>query len=464
MIINLAGVTKTLENLIVLGVQELAGVPLPTNPRPPDAALPGEISVHLFHGIESPEYKNFSQPGISGKNSVKYLPMGLILQYIISMPVGAGKEESSVHLEYDGQRVLGYIARVLHDYPVVDEKLELPNESNVLVPVLDSELQGARLEFNLRPVKIEENISFWSAEQTFAPRFSLFVEARVILLEPRPPALIPGRVLSIGGGVMASRGPELLAGKSSQTFPVPQVTGLISQTASLSPPRPTLLVADQSAGPSFLPPSFPSWVAENNRVHWVANGLVEQRWLVLQGEGLDLEVPLDRPLAENAPWDFLVTGTTLSFRVWSRLYGMRRGTSAREFFEITPGSYSLRIVQKEGALGSLSLGSTPLAFLVVPQTLGIVREGNEYNLRVAGAYLKALEDEVSLFVGGERYELSADSSPGEREFVIESAAEEALQSNLRFVLSSGQEVSPRQPLNVQLIVRGANATPEWLEE
>lgn len=466
MIINLAGVTKTLQRLISLGVYELAEVTVTTHASPPDAAAPGEISVHLFHGIESPEYKNYTKPGISGKGSVQFVPMGMILQYVISMPVrGTGGEESSSYTEYDGQRFLGYIARVLHDYPVVDEELELlDGDQQQLVHVLDPDLFGASIEFHLRPVKIEENISFWSAEQTFAPRFSLFVEARVAVLEPRQPKTIPGRVFSLGGGVTASLGPELLAGKSVQTFRVPAVTGLEVQTVALSPPRPVLLVADLGAGPSYLPAGVPPFAQENNRVRVVANGLAPQRSLVIKGESLDVEVPLDAPLVENAPWDFIVTGRELSFRVWTRIRGSQRGSATREWFEITPGSYSLRVLQRDVSLGGVTLGSTPLLLLIVPQTLGVTKLGGEYVLRVAGNYLEELSAHVGLVVGGTNYEISSEGSLTAEHFEIDPTEEDSNESSLRFVIPDAVIPSPSHPLSVQLLVRGTSATPQWVEE
>src|SRR5689334_15103566 len=120
------------------------------------------VSVHLFHVIESPEFKNLPPKFGTGPAPVRLAPMGLILQYVISVFTPAGDDETTLN---DGplrqQQFLGFIARAIHDYPIITPKttITLPGTSTPITILQKSLLErNATIDFNLRPAPKEEAV------------------------------------------------------------------------------------------------------------------------------------------------------------------------------------------------------------------------------------------------------------------------------------------------------------------
>ncbi len=82
------------------------------------------------------------------------------------------------------QELIGYIARTLHDYPVITPTTAI---DSTLILHSDIASEGESIQFILRPAPLQETISFWSTQDSKLARLCLFVEARVALLEPQAP-------------------------------------------------------------------------------------------------------------------------------------------------------------------------------------------------------------------------------------------------------------------------------------
>ncbi len=449
MLIGLSGVTETLQNLIHSGVYEAAGFNVSTSAAPPDTSPVGELSVHLFHVMESPDFKNHPPTRGRSDSPVQQAPMALILQYVLSV-----REQSEELNHLAIQDLFGYVARVLHDYPVVDSSLILTNPTSdpVAEPVLASSMFGQPIEFVLRPARMEETISFWGSEQNTMPRVSLFVEARVAVLEPTLPTVIPGRVYSIGGGVVASMGPQLFSGLSELTFALPVRTGREQETLTASPPRPSLI---DSRG------SDPGGEASDNSfVEFRAQGLAPTRSIVVAGEDVSVRAAIDGT-SDNTAWEFDVGPDRLSFRVRETLRGEKLGEAGLQDVPVFPGAYSIRVLQRDERLGGLRLTSNSCPLTIIPQTLGISGT-TERVLSVQGQYLHTLaDDEVALMIDDHVYSRVANTAtlqPGEF-FVILDGTD----TSVHFVLRGDAVPAVETPIAVNLLVRGVPATPEWLE-
>jgi hypothetical protein len=458
MIIDLGGATRTLAKLLRAGVAELEpGLVLPTTPAPPDVAAPGEVSVYLFHVVEAPEFKNLPSVGGAGDAATRHSPMGLILQYIIAIPYSADEQTIGV---LQAQQAIGLIARVLHDYPVVDEALELDDPEGGVGPVLDAGLNGNALEIVLRPAKMDEVISFWAAQNQTTPRLSLFVEVRVAILEPRKPKFIPGTVYSIGGGSIANMGPRLFQARSELTFALPAGFGRSTETLTAIPARVALF--DQAG--TALAGGDPR--ANNNRVTFRASGLAPARTLVLEGQGQTLRVSLDPAHTQNADWAFSVAASELGMRVFRQLRALPKGEVAEQTVTLVPGVYSARVLQRDDRLGGIALSSTACPFAIVPQILSLTESAGEYTLTVVGDYLEAEDVEVELAVGGVRLALGEDpGNLGAGEFALGSVAGGGgeVDGVVRFRLPAGVAPAERAPVAVTLLVNAQTATPVWVE-
>ena len=164
-ITNLSDVTATLKKLVDVGLQRQSVADAFTvSAGPPDSTFvsTNTISVHLFHAIESPEFKNLPPAFGTGPVPVRLAPLGLILQYVISVLTRAEDDVSLDTGALRQQQFLGYIARVVHDYPIISAStaITVPT-STVPIGILQGTLidHNAKLAFNLRPAPKEEAIS-----------------------------------------------------------------------------------------------------------------------------------------------------------------------------------------------------------------------------------------------------------------------------------------------------------------
>src|SRR5678815_3943430 len=118
---NLADVTATLKKLVDTGLQQQSVTDAyQVSAASPDATFGvTTVSVHLFHVIESPEFKNLPPKFGTGPVPVRLAPMGLILQYVISVITQATEDAALDEAALRQAQFIGYIARTIHDYPVI---------------------------------------------------------------------------------------------------------------------------------------------------------------------------------------------------------------------------------------------------------------------------------------------------------------------------------------------------------
>src|SRR5215510_10295676 len=115
-ITDLGDITETLMKLAETGLQlNDAADAFTVSAGSPDTSFGTDniVSVHLFHVIESPEFKNLPPKFGTGPAPVQLAPMGLILQYVISV-LTPGDDNTALN---DGalrqQQFIGFIARTI---------------------------------------------------------------------------------------------------------------------------------------------------------------------------------------------------------------------------------------------------------------------------------------------------------------------------------------------------------------
>jgi hypothetical protein len=428
-------------------------------PQDQSNASPNAISLYLFHVIEDPHRKNLPprQP-ISSTVPVQFTQMGLVLNYVITArnTVATGGGDRAL-IE---QRLLGYVARALHDFPVITDGTTIPPN----IPVLETAgLSGSnnKIDLILRPVGIDESVNFWRAEEELTARLALFYEARVILLSTPRITSTTGTVFSLGGFVTVAGQPFLQGVRNTIGFVLPPGFG------SPDPTSPFQFVASNPARASLFPAGpIPVEVApDNNRLRIEGSDLRSERTLlVLRGQaGIGAGAPEEQSFridamaaASNPDWAFDVRGTEI-------LAGVRQTVLTDDGTSLTlyPGLFSLRVITARQIPGDtsgrrLEQSSNEVVFAVTPQVISVAGMGGppaarQFRLTVFGSYLRD-ELDIQLSVGGEVLTRDADTTTaGNYDFNPNS-------DQIDFAVDTTGRPSP---LPVNLLINGAGSTPAW---
>jgi hypothetical protein len=433
---------------------------------PPDDqtnASPNVVSFYLFHIAEDPFHKNLP-PGrpVLSDTPVQFTEMALILNYVVTArntsAVGGG-DRALVE-----QRLLGFVARALHDFPVITDNTVVPavppNPPNP--PVFQTaNIAGAnnRIELVLRPVSIEETVNFWTAEEDLVARLGLFYEARVILLSTPPVTSTPGIVHSLGGFVSVAGQPFIESVQNLVGFVPPP------GFAPPDPSSPFQLVSSDPARVSLFPAgAVPAGVPPaNNRFRIDGAELRgEQTYLALRGQaGAGAAAPSERSFRvdvgdANPGWAFDVRGTEITV-------GMRQAVTDDDGTALVlyPGLYSLRVITGRQINPPVSdrafeQSSNEVVFAVTPQVVSVAGLGGpagarRFRLTLFGSYLRD-ELDIQLSVGGGVLRRDADTNAaGNYDFTPNT-------SRLDFAVNTTGRTSP---LPVSLLINGAGSTPAW---
>jgi hypothetical protein len=423
---------------------------VPTLPEPNPSG--SSIHVYLYHVKECPHNRNLPSPGGAGPVPIQHTPLVLVLQYLITAVHGSGdgsvEGNESYFVEQD---YLGYVARAIHDYPLLTKDtefplaIELPNAQ----PLSDYIDEGAELELILRPAPPEETISFYSAGQQVGVRPSLFVEARVALIEPEPPkTTLPGFVLSLGTLVAPMNKVGLVGSHSSLSFL--QQGNVV--TLNANPGRVAVFA-------NALPLGNPA--VANNRLTLETYGTIGgDTELVLEGNGQRVRTQV----RTQSTFRFVQSVNTLSMDVLSLLdqaYVNDALTPTDAL--IVPGLYSARLLVRYPDLRTRATNT--VAFFVMPHVLGVANalvSGNvRYTLSISGQYLTSpLVNDIELSVGavGMR-RLGPPVANGVAPF--EDGTFTVTASEISFDLPNTNPPTGLQP--VQLSVNGVPALPIYVE-
>ena len=430
-----------------------------TNPTP------NVISLHLFHMAEDPYRKNLPPlMPVSTASPVQFTQMGMILNYIVTARntnATSGGDRTLVE-----QRLLGYVARALHDYPVITDETTVPavppNPPNI--PILQTaNLSGSHneIELILRPVPIDETVNFWSAEQDLTARLALFYEARVLLFDTPPVTSTAGIVYSLGGFVTVAGQPFLEA--------VQNVVGFVPPPGFVvaDPAAPFQFVLSSPARVSLFPPgAIPPQVApDNNRLRIQGAELRGERtFLALRGQaGAGADAPTERRFridvddGNNPAWHFEVGDTEITISMRQTVQD-DNGT----LLTLYPGLYSLRVITArqlpgDGSGRRLEQSSNELIFSLSPQVASIAGLGGppqarQFRLTLFGNYLRD-ELDVQLSVGGDVLQRNADTTTaGNYNFTVNTG-------DIDFAVDTSGRTSP---LPVNLLINGAGSPPAWV--
>ena len=452
---DLSRVTDAVTKLIALNIEFKWGITAPDliiSPCSPDDApeqvtTGNVVSVHLFHLMEDSFYKNAAPALGTGSVPQRHTPLSLILNYVITV-----HSETQPPDVLTRHRIMGYVLKTLHDFPAITAATSINSQSpfilaNITAPDND-------IELIMRPVGIEEVVNFWSSDHDNVPPLSAFFEARVIMLDPEPPEVLPGVVLSVGNYVFASTGPNLTGSRNELRFFPPGSSTLVRLTAN--PARVALFDG---------PAPFGDDRDKNNRLTLLGSSLSGDRTiLILEREGEASRIDLTEAAAPgsttNVDWAPDVQSNTIAISV-QRTF-IDKDTAAT--VALVPGFYAVRV--QVVPLGFFDApehirerASNGVAIAITPQIESVdASAAPVYVLRLLGDYVQygPNEVEVDLAVGSEVLEdvgAAGTVSAGRFKRGVSGSF-----GTITFQLG----ILPAEFVPVQLVINGTTAPPVWV--
>lgn len=461
---NLFLVTHSLQNLLDFNVRALRfrqnnPINLNVTAMPPERVLnvTNTLNLHLYHLLEDGYYKNIPGPGTGG-DPISRQPLALSLFYILT----AHHEVNSVFDAETQQELMGLAMKTLHDYPIIEDSLQISPDGGAPQTVLATGLagDGNRIEVTPRPLTAEESMAFWSAEQNSTTRLSAYYEVRTLFLEPEEPTGARGMVFDLGLFVSAGSAPVIERVASLSHFTPPAATGLGPRTIEMAPARVTL-------DPGTMPPV--------NRVTLTGSALT--------GDGrpgstrIKLRTPAWRELSPPIPgtpvdpllnptWAVEIDERRATFDMQGQLV-IDDGAGRVIDVEVTPGIYSVSVEanrrqETPSGLARLTRQESNRIAISVGARIGAAAPPNAFGRILFGVVntfdMEAPDLEVQLAVDGILYDETAAFAdvPAQDRGLFRRQAGELELHPLFDPTATGTHP-------VRLLINGAESQPFWIE-
>ncbi|WP_114952500.1 Pvc16 family protein [Sphingosinicella terrae] len=454
---NLYGVTASLCELLRVNVWRLSGQEITISALPPEDAEkePGSrLNLHLYHAAEDPTRRNVLPRDDIGPNPISRMPMPLTLYYVLTA-------HSLVNNAVDppGQQLLmGLGMKSMHDYPLIDDALELPGPpAGNAILILDPAMRGNqnRIQVMGRQLTPEDSVSFWSAAQNHTARLTAFYEVRSLLMPPEEAVGRPGIVTAFALGVTPAGRPTLHASQSQQTVTLPALSGGATLTSAISPAVAALGATTPPAG---------------NRVTLTGESLgdgTQQKIVLASAEFAGLTPPLTQAIidpAYNADWGFLFRGDSVRFDVQPAVQAEDPGGSRA--VPIRPGLYAVAIRHdrqlktEAGLIRLTSAESNRIPFAVSAAIASLSQIGGRLRIQLRpGVDCTDALNLPQLSIAGDVYRFvpafANDPAVDPGTFIAQSPTR--YEADLLFDPADG---ATRM---IRLAVNGVDSAPVWLE-
>ncbi|MDJ0802839.1 MAG: DUF4255 domain-containing protein [Desulfobacterales bacterium] len=162
------------------------------------------VNLFLYKVTENGALKSQEIPGQGHPGSYGHPPLSLDLHYLLTAYGSTAEAEVDVVNETLAQYLLGSAMRVLHDHPIVTEKLTTIKDPSGEF-ILDQSLRGAheQIKLSLDPVSLEALSDVWSA-LTLPYRLSAAYTVSVVQIESQQARIYPRLV-----GAPPEAGPQV---------------------------------------------------------------------------------------------------------------------------------------------------------------------------------------------------------------------------------------------------------------
>ena len=187
----IAGVSISLRNLLRDRMEDLVDVTI----APPDVTITGitggRLNLYLYQISENSYLKN--QEILIHDSSSYYgnLMLSLDLFYLFT---AHGSSETEVDSDLKSQYILSDAMQVLHDYPIISDKLEITRSSTGTLgdPLLDTSLMDEfeQVKIVFQPLTMEDISKIWAAFPETNFRRSVAYQVSVVQIKSKKPRRI----------------------------------------------------------------------------------------------------------------------------------------------------------------------------------------------------------------------------------------------------------------------------------
>ena len=140
------------------------------------------VNLFLYRVTENGFLKNQEIPGQGHPGSYGKPPLGLDLHYLLTAYGSTSESVGNLVNEIRAHYLLGSAMRVLHEYPVITEKLKTKNGDTILHEGLRGEFE--KVKISLEPISLEDISKVWTA-LTLPYRLSAAYRVSVVQIESR---------------------------------------------------------------------------------------------------------------------------------------------------------------------------------------------------------------------------------------------------------------------------------------
>ena len=189
----IAGVSSTISRLLRDRMEDL----VPVTIAPPDVIVAGvsgkRLNVYLYQITENCNLKNQGIPGQGPPGAYGHPPLSLDLHYLLT---AHGAADTASNADIEAQLVLGDAMRVLHDFSIVTDSLQITRSAVGAVgdPILDPSLRNQleEVKIALEPVTLEDLAKLWTALPQASFRRSVAYLVSVVQIESESLRREPG--------------------------------------------------------------------------------------------------------------------------------------------------------------------------------------------------------------------------------------------------------------------------------
>ena len=299
-------------------------------------AEPARINLFLYRVTENGYLQNQEIPGRAASSGYGHPPLSLNLHYLITAYGNTvDPQDATIFDDLDAHRLLGSAMRVLHDVPIVSERLlSLNPPAGVLI--LDESLRDGyeQIRLSLEPLNLEDISKIWTA-LALRYRLSAAYLVNVVQIESKRPRSFPKPV---GQPISPINGP--LPGDPPS--PGPWVQAITIQTPTITDVR-----ARHGGAVNELP--YP-YASVSDRLILRGTSLAGPETHVVIG---DLSVPA----LSATPTRVEVDIPDVSIPGSGAIPVERR---------LQPGVRTVRVVAHDPQLGQRSFSSNEAVFMLVP--------------------------------------------------------------------------------------------------
>lgn len=184
----IAGVSSSLRTLLRDRMEQQVDVTI----APPDVTVTGatgrRLNLYLYQVTENGYLKNQEIPGQGHPGTYGHPPLSLDLHYLLT---AHGTSETAADSDVEAQQILGDAMRVVHDFAIVWDELQItsPSVGTVGDPILDPSLRNEfeKVKITSQPLSLEDLSKIWTALPQANFRRSVAYQVSVVQIESGRP-------------------------------------------------------------------------------------------------------------------------------------------------------------------------------------------------------------------------------------------------------------------------------------